>query len=148
MKKKLKEGAVETTISMIGDKWKILIVRELLQGTKRFGEIKEGVGTITQKMLTQNLREMEVDGLVKRKVYAQVPPRVEYSLTKTGETLKPVINALENWGEVYRAKKLKLDVIPELVEVELIGKNEFAEIIEETVEKPAKKKNDMASFLL
>ncbi len=145
MKKKLQEGAVETTLSMVGDKWKILIVRELLAGTKRFGEIKAGVGTITQKMLTQNLRELEEDGLVKRKVYAQVPPKVEYSLTKTGETLEPVINAMTNWGAFYRAKKLKLDDVPELQEVAVV------EVVPEAPaeeEKPVKKKNDMASFLL
>lgn len=145
MKKKLQEGAVETTLSMVGDKWKILIVRELLEGTKRFGEIKAGVGTITQKMLTQNLRELEEDGLVKRKVYAQVPPKVEYSLTKTGETLEPVINAMANWGAVYRAKKLKLSEVPELLTVEVV---EVVPEIVEKEEKPAKKKNDMASFLL
>ena len=145
MKKKLQEGAVETTLSMVGDKWKILIVRELLEGTKRFGEIKSGVGTITQKMLTQNLRELEEDGLVKRKVYAQVPPKVEYSLTKTGETLKPVINAMTNWGAFYRAKKLKLDEAPEVLEVEVL---DVTPMEEAEPEKPAKKKNDMASFLL
>lgn len=145
MKKNLQGGAVETTLSMVGDKWKILIVRELLGGTKRFGEIKAGVGTITQKMLTQNLREMEEDGLVKRKVYAQVPPKVEYSLTKTGETLQPVINAMSNWGAFYRAKKLKLSEVPELLEVEIL--DETPEISPEE-ERPQKKKNDMASFLL
>ena len=145
MKKNLQDGAVETTLAMIGDKWKILIVRELLAGTKRFGEIKAGVGTITQKMLTQNLRELEEDGLVKRKVYAQVPPKVEYSLTKTGETLQPVINAMTNWGAFYRAKKLKLEDVPELLEVEVLDVTPEAP---EAAEKPAKKKNDMASFLL
>ena len=145
MKKKLQEGAVETTLAMIGDKWKILIVRELLEGTKRFGEIKAGVGTITQKMLTQNLRELEEDGLVKRKVYAQVPPKVEYSLTKTGETLRPIINAMTNWGSFYRAKKLKLDDVPEMLEVEVL--DETPEL-DEVPEKNTKKKNDMASFLL
>ncbi len=145
MKKKLPEGAVETTLSMIGDKWKILIVRELLEGTKRFGEIKTGVGTITQKMLTQNLRELEEDGLVKRKVYAQVPPKVEYSLTKTGETLKPVINAMTNWGAFYRAKELKLAEIPDMLEVEVLDVTPEAPVEEE---KPVRRKNDMASFLL
>lgn len=141
MKKKLPDGAVETTLSMVGDKWKFLIIRELLEGTKRFGEIKEGLGTITQKVLTQNLRELEERGLLKRRVYAQVPPKVEYSLTKTGETLEPVINAMTNWGNYYRAKKLKLEEVPELIEVELTQP-------EEVSEEPKKKKNDMASFLL
>ena len=128
-------------MSMVGDKWKFLIIRELLEGTKRFGEIKEGLGTITQKVLTQNLRELEERGLLKRRVYAQVPPKVEYSLTKTGETLEPVINAMTNWGNYYRAKKLKLEEVPELIEVELTQP-------EEVSEEPKKKKNDMASFLL
>lgn len=141
MKKKLPDGAVETTLSMVGDKWKFLIIRELLEGTKRFGEIKEGLGTITQKVLTQNLRELEERGLLKRRVYAQVPPKVEYSLTKTGETLEPVINAMTNWGNYYRAKKLKLEEVPELIAVELTQP-------EEVPEEPKKKKNDMASFLL
>ncbi len=145
MKKNLQEGAVETTLSMVGDKWKILIVRELLEGTKRFGEIKAGVGTITQKMLTQNLRELEEDGLVKRKVFAQVPPKVEYSLSKTGETLRPVINAMANWGAFYRAKKLKLAEMPELLEVEVLDETPEEPEVPET---PKKKKNDMASFLL
>jgi len=96
-------------------------------------------------MLTQNLRELEEDGLVRRKVYAQVPPKVEYSLTKTGETLRPVINAMSNWGAFYRAKKLKLDDVPELLEVEVL---DIEPEIPAEEEKPQKKKKDMASFLL
>ena len=105
MKGKLPEGGTEITLFMLGNKWKFLIVRELMSGTKRFGEIKEGLGTITQKVLTQNLRELEEKAIIKRTVYAQVPPKVEYSLTKTGKSLEGVINAMTNWGEYYKSKK-------------------------------------------
>ncbi len=145
MKKKMPEGAVETTLYMVGDKWKFLIVRELLQGTKRFGEIKAGLESITQKVLTQNLRDLEERGLLKRKVYAQVPPKVEYSLTKTGETLKPVIDSMTNWGNHYRAKKLKLDVIPEDIEIEIL--DETPEVPREKDEKPRPRK-EMDRYLL
>ena len=146
MRKNLPEGAVETTLSMVGDKWKILVIRELLEGTKRFGEIKSGLGTITQKVLTQNLRELEERGLIRRQVYAQVPPKVEYTLTKMGQSLQPVINAMANWGNHYRAKKLKLEE-PEMLTVEVLDETpeNFSEAESEV---PKKKKNDMASFLL
>nr|WP_181163330.1 helix-turn-helix domain-containing protein [Bifidobacterium myosotis] len=94
---------VETTLTLISDKWKILIVRDLLDGTKRFSELRRSIGNISQKVLTSNLRQMEADGLVHREVYAEVPPRVEYSLTDTGRSLKTVIDALWNWGEGYKA---------------------------------------------
>lgn len=95
---------VETTLTLISDKWKILIVRDLLTGTKRFSELRRSIGHISQKVLTSNLRQMEADGLVHREVYPEVPPRVEYSLTDTGHSLKTVIDALRNWGEDYKAK--------------------------------------------
>ncbi len=94
---------VETTLLMMGDKWKILIVRDLLTGTKRFGELKRSVGNITQKVLTQNLRMMEENGLVNRKVYAEVPPKVEYTLTGLGLSLKSILDSMYEWGEQYRA---------------------------------------------
>ncbi|PLS31002.1 MarR family transcriptional regulator [Bifidobacterium margollesii] len=94
---------VETTLMLINDKWKILIVRDLLDGTKRFGELRRSVGNISQKVLTSNLRDMEADGLVNRKVYAEVPPRVEYTLTETGHSLETVIDAMWQWGEDYKA---------------------------------------------
>lgn len=100
--KELPKCPVETTIRMIGEKWKFLIIRELLSGTKRFGELKQSVGKISQKVLTTNLREMEEDGLVKRKVYAQVPPKVEYTLTDIGYSLASVLDAMNDWGEGYR----------------------------------------------
>jgi DNA-binding HxlR family transcriptional regulator len=93
---------VETTLMLMGDKWKVLIVRDLLTGTKRFGELKKCVGNITQKVLTQNLRTMEENGLVSRKVYAEVPPKVEYTLTDLGRSLKPILNSMYQWGEVYK----------------------------------------------
>ncbi|ADK15486.1 MULTISPECIES: winged helix-turn-helix transcriptional regulator [Clostridium] len=101
-KKDLPACPVETTLSLIGDKWKVLIIRDLLTGTKRFGELKKSVGSISQKVLTQNLRQMEQDGLVNRKVYAEVPPRVEYSLTSLGFSLKPILDVMWSWGEEYK----------------------------------------------
>ena len=83
-------------------KWKILIIRDLLTGTKRFGELKKSLNNITQKVLTNKLREMEASGLVKRKVYPEVPPRVEYSLTDTGLSLKPILDSMVEWGNNYR----------------------------------------------
>ena len=88
---------------MIGDKWKVLILRELLPGTKRFGELKKSIGSVSQKVLTAQLRDMEENGLVSRKVYAEVPPRVEYSLTELGQSLKPILDSMWNWGEEYKA---------------------------------------------
>ena len=96
---------VETTLMLIGDKWKVLILRDLMPGTKRFGELKKSIGHISQKGLTAQLRDMEASGLVNRKIYAEVPPRVEYTLTELGYTLKPVLDALWNWGEEYKAKQ-------------------------------------------
>ena len=95
---------VETTISLIGDKWKVLILRELMGGTKRFGELQRGVGKVSQKVLTSQLRSMEADGLVHREVFAEVPPRVEYSLTPLGQSLRPVIDALRDWGLAFKAQ--------------------------------------------
>ena len=95
---------VETTLTLISSKWKVLIVRDLLAGTKRFGELQRSVGNVSQKVLTAQLREREEDGLVDRKVYPEVPPRVEYSLTELGRSLEPVLSAMWNWGEEYRAR--------------------------------------------
>ena len=97
MKKELPACPVEITMGLIGDKWKVLIIRDLLTGTKRFG--------VTQKVLTNNLRQMEASGLVNRKVYAEVPPRVEYSLTETGWSLKPILDSMVVWGNSYREKQ-------------------------------------------
>ena len=93
---------VETTLSLIGNKWKVLILRDLMIGTKRFGELKRSVGDVSQKVLTAQLRDMEENGLISRKVYAEVPPRVEYSLTPLGESLSPILSAMKNWGENFK----------------------------------------------
>ena len=95
---------VETTLMLIGNKWKVLILRELLSGTKRFGELKKSIGSVSQKVLTAQLRDMEEKGLLQRKVYAEVPPKVEYTLTDTGYSLKPILDAMYAWGEDYKAK--------------------------------------------
>jgi DNA-binding HxlR family transcriptional regulator len=100
--KELPPCPVETTLMMIGDKWKVLIIRELLPGTKRFNEIHHSIDGVSQKVLTQKLREMESDGLLERKVYAEVPPKVEYSLTELGKSLGPVLDSLKEWGEMYK----------------------------------------------
>lgn len=105
MKENLPSCPVEITMGLINDKWKVLIVRDLLTGTKRFGELKKSVTGISQKVLTNNLRKMEQDGLVKRKVYAEVPPRVEYSLTDTGLSLKPILDSMVEWGNNYKKKQ-------------------------------------------
>lgn len=102
--KELPACPVETTLTLIGDKWKVLILRDLLTGTKRFGELKKSVGNISQKVLTAQLRAMEESGLLTRTVYAEVPPRVEYTLTELGESLKPILDAMLNWGEEYKAQ--------------------------------------------
>ena len=102
-KKELPACPVETTLTLIGDKWKVLILRDLLPGKKRFGELKKSIGSVSQKVLTAQLRDMEESGLVNRKVYAEVPPRVEYSLTELGQSLKPILDAMWNWGEGYKA---------------------------------------------
>lgn len=99
--------SVETTLMLIGDKWKVLILRDLMSGTKRFGELKKSIGSISQKVLTSQLRDMEEKGLVLRTVYAEVPPRVEYTLTETGYSLKPVLNAMWEWGEDYKKRFVK-----------------------------------------
>ena len=99
----LPECPVETTLRLIGNKWQVLIVRDLLSaGRMRFSELQRSIGGISQKVLTSNLRTMENAGLVKREAFAEVPPRVEYSLTQTGASLKPVLDAMWNWGEIYK----------------------------------------------
>lgn len=94
---------VETALLLISDRWKVLIIRELLNGTRRFGELRKSIDHVSQKVLTSNLREMEEDGLLTRKIYAEVPPRVEYTLTDFGCSLKPVLDAMGTWGMQYKA---------------------------------------------
>ncbi len=106
MTKNLPACPVETTLMLISDRWKVLIIRDLLEGTRRFGELKKSLGSISQKVLTANLRSMEDAGLLTRKVYAEVPPRVEYTLTETGYSLKPVLDAMVAWGTEYKKKSV------------------------------------------
>ena len=101
--KELPPCPVETTLMLISNRWKVLVLRDLMPGTKRFGELRNSIGHVTQKVLTANLREMEAQGLLSRKVYAEVPPRVEYTLTELGYSLKPVLDAMLSWGEQYQA---------------------------------------------
>lgn len=96
---------VETTLTLISDRWKVLILRDLMPGTKRFGELKRSIGHVTQKVLTAQLRAMEQSGLLTRKVYAEVPPRVEYTLTDLGYSLKPILDAMQLWGEAYKQQQ-------------------------------------------
>lgn len=96
---------VETTLTLISDKWKVLILRDLLQGTKRFGELQRSVGHVSQKVLTSQLRQMEQSGLLTRTVFPEVPPHVEYALTDLGYSLKPILDAMWTWGENYKKKK-------------------------------------------
>ena len=102
MKKEMPACPVETTLMLISDRWKVLIIRDLLDGTKRFGELKRSVGNISQKVLTANLRAMEESGLLTRKVYPEVPPRVEYRLTERGGSLLPHIFGLVEWAEANK----------------------------------------------
>ena len=95
---------VEITLSVMGDKWKVLIIRDLLTGTKRFGQLQKSLTGISQKVLTQNLRTLETNGLANREVFAEVPPRVEYSLTDMGRSLKPILDVMCQWGEEYKLK--------------------------------------------
>ena len=104
MEKKLPDCPVETTLMLISDRWKVLILRDLFTGTKRFGELKRSLEGISQKVLTANLKSMEADGLLTRKAYAEVPPRVEYTLTETGYSLKPILDSMWAWGADYQAK--------------------------------------------
>lgn len=105
--KELPACPVETTLMLIGDKWKVLILRDLLSGTKRFGELKKSIGNVSQKVLTAQLRDMENNGLISRRVYAEVPPKVEYTLTELGQSLKPILDAMQNWGEEFKASVCK-----------------------------------------
>ena len=105
LKTELPACPVETTLTLISDKWKVLILRDLLPGTKRFGELKKSIGHVSQKVLTAQLRQMEESGLVSRRVYAEVPPRVEYTLTDLGYSLRPILDAMWTWGEAYQKQQ-------------------------------------------
>jgi DNA-binding HxlR family transcriptional regulator len=107
--------AVEATLDLIDGKWKGVILFHLLSGTQRFGELRRRMPGITQRMLTKQLRALEQDNLVIRKVYAEVPPRVEYTVSEIGESLRPVIEILKQWGETHRAR-LSCTPVPDSVE--------------------------------
>ncbi|MCC8121242.1 MAG: helix-turn-helix transcriptional regulator [Oscillospiraceae bacterium] len=102
--KQLPACPVETTLTLISDKWKVLILRDLMPGTKRFGELKRSIGHVSQKVLTAQLRQMEASGLVMRTVFPEVPPHVEYTLTPLGYSLKPILDAMWDWGEHYQVQ--------------------------------------------
>ena len=101
----LPECPVATTVQLIGNKWKLLIIRNLQVRPWRFNELQKNLDGISQKVLTDNLRSMEADGLITRTVYAEVPPRVEYALSELGETIRPILDAMEAWGNSYKAMK-------------------------------------------
>ncbi len=114
---KISKNLAETTIKMLGDRWKVQIIDCLMDGTKRFGELKKELGDITQKVLTSNLRMLEENGILVRHVYAEIPPRVDYTLTAIGYNLKPVIDSMVAWAEEYRELLLS-----ELKDIELSSK--------------------------
>lgn len=103
IKKNLPACPVETTLLLISSKWKILILRELIKQPLRFGQLQKALGNISAKVLTTNLREMEIDNLLTRKVFPEIPPHVEYSLTDLGKSLSPVLESMKNWGEYYKS---------------------------------------------
>lgn len=102
-KEELPECPVATTVQLIGNKWKLLILRNLRMRPWRFNELQKSLKWISQKVLTESLRSMEADGIIVRTIYAEVPPRVEYSLSELGETMRPILDAMEKWGNDYKA---------------------------------------------
>jgi len=104
-KKEMPACPVATTVALIGSKWKLLIMRNLLARPWRFNELKKDLEGISQKVLTDSLRSMEADGIITRTVYPEVPPRMEYSLTELGKSLKPILDSMRAWGEAYKAKQ-------------------------------------------
>lgn len=101
-KQELPECPVATTVALIGSKWKLLIIRNLLQRPWRFNELKRDLGGISQKVLTDSLRSMESDGLITRTVFPEIPPRVEYALSELGQSLKPILDSMVDWGNAYK----------------------------------------------
>ena len=101
-KEELPECPVATTVQLIGNKWKLLILRNLRMRPRRFNELQKSLEGISQKVLTESLRSMEADGIIVRTVYAEVPPRVEYSLSELGDTMRPILDAMEKWGNDYK----------------------------------------------
>ena len=107
MKKCSSDNPVNTTLNVIGGKWKPLILWYLSQKTYRFNELQREISNITQKMLTQQLRELEENRIISRKIYAEIPPKVEYSITEYGKTLSPVLDSMAKWGELHEGKEIK-----------------------------------------
>lgn len=107
------QNLVEVALKTMGDRWKVMIIQELMDGTKRFGELKKELGNITQKVLTSNLRALEEKGILIRTVYAQIPPHVEYTLTNFGYNLKPVLESMRAWAEDYYNQNMK-NLMPNL----------------------------------
>ena len=105
-KEELPDCPVATTVQLIGNKWKLLILRNLLARPWRFNELRKSLDGISQKVLTESLRSMESDGIIVRTVYAEVPPRVEYSLSEMGETLRPILDAMQAWGQEYKQNNI------------------------------------------
>ena len=101
-KSELPECPAATTVQLIGNKWKLLIIRNLLVRPWRFNELQKSLDGISQKVLTDNLRSLETDGIITRTVYAEVPPRVEYALSPLGESMRPILNSMQAWGEAYK----------------------------------------------
>jgi DNA-binding HxlR family transcriptional regulator len=101
-KEELPECPVATTVQIIGNKWKLLIIRNLLASPQRFSDFFKTIPAISKKVLTDNLRSLEADGIVHREVYAAVPPKVVYSLTELGESMRPILDAMKLWGEDYK----------------------------------------------
>lgn len=101
-REKLPECDVATTVQIIGSKWKLLILRNLLNRPWRFNELRKSLDGVSQKVLTDSLRQLEADGIITRTVYPEVPPRVEYSLTELGESLRPILSAMKSWGKSYK----------------------------------------------
>lgn len=98
----LPECPAATTVQLIGNKWRLLIIRNLLVRPWRFNELQKSLDGISQKVLTDNLRSLETDGIITRTVYAEVPPRVEYALSPLGESMRPILNSMQAWGEAYK----------------------------------------------
>lgn len=105
-KEELPDCPVATTVQLIGNKWKLLILRNLLVRPWRFNELQKSLEGISQKVLTESLRSMDSDGIIVRTVYAEVPPRVEYSLSELGETLRPILDAMQAWGTEYKENNM------------------------------------------
>lgn len=129
MQKNHETCPVKHTLQIIGNKWRVFIIHELLQGTRRFSQLQKALGDVTQKVLTANLRVLEENGLVTRTVYAEVPPRVEYSLTATGQSLKPILECMAFWGDNYKSDDFCADCMMAWSKVQINGFDENKESV-------------------